>query len=85
MTFANGVTENDVLGLEAPLWSETLLTISDIEYLAFPRLPGYAEIAWSPQADRAWEDYRVRLAAHGAYLSALGVNFYRAPEIDWQP
>ncbi len=85
VTFANGVTESDVLGIEAPLWSETLLTISDIEYLAFPRLPGYAEIAWSPQAGRAWEDYRVRLAAQGAYLSALGVNFYRAPEIDWQP
>ncbi|MBP7689932.1 MAG: beta-N-acetylhexosaminidase, partial [Thermoflexales bacterium] len=85
VAFASGVAENDVLGIEAPLWSETLLTISDIEYLAFPRLPGYAEIAWSPQAGRAWEDYRVRLAAHGAYLSALGVNFYRAPEIDWQP
>ena len=85
VTFANGVTESDVLGIEAPLWSETLLTIRDIEFLAFPRLPGYAEIAWSPQTDRAWADYRVRLAAHGAYLSALGVNFYRAPEIDWQP
>jgi hexosaminidase len=84
VTFAPGVTESDVLGLEAPLWSETLLTIKDIEYLACPRVLGYAEIAWSPQAGRAWENYRARLAAHGAYLSALGVNFYHAPEIEWQ-
>ena len=85
VTFADGVAESDVLGIEAPLWSETLLTMRDIEYLAFPRLPGYAEIAWSPQASRAWEDYRVRLGSHGARLAALGVNFYRSPQVDWQP
>jgi len=84
VTFAPGVTESDVLGLEAPLWSETLLTIKDIEYLAFPRVLGYAEIAWSTQTGRTWADYRARLAAHGARLSALGVNFYPAPEVDWQ-
>jgi hexosaminidase len=85
VTFTSGVSEKDVVGIEAPLWSETLLTIKDIEYLAFPRLPGYAEIAWSPQADRTWEDYRVRLGAHGPRLAALGVNFYRSPHIDWLP
>ncbi|HZY42161.1 MAG TPA: beta-N-acetylhexosaminidase, partial [Anaerolineae bacterium] len=70
VTFTGGVTESDVIGIEAPLWSETLLTLSDIEYLAFPRLPGYAEIGWPPQAVRAWEDYRVRLGTHGPRLTA---------------
>ena len=84
VTFTSGVTESDVLGIEAPLWSETLITFDDIAYLAFPRLPGYAEIAWSPLAGRAWEDYRVRLGAHGPRFEALGLNFYRAPEVDWQ-
>lgn len=83
VTFAKDLTERDVLGLEAPLWSETLLTFDDIAYLAFPRLPGYAEIAWSPRAGRAWEDYRARLAAHGPRFEAFGLNFYRAPEVDW--
>ena len=85
VTFADGVRDSDVIGIEAPLWSETLLTLSDIEYLAFPRLPGYAEIGWSPQAGRAWADYRVRLGTHGPRLAALGVNFYRSPQIEWQP
>jgi hexosaminidase len=82
-TQIRGVTENDVLGVEAPLWSETITTRADVEYLAFPRLLGLAEIAWSPRSGRSWREYRVRLAAAGARLDALGVKFYRASEIDW--
>jgi hexosaminidase len=79
-----GVGAQDVLGVEAPLWSETTRTISDIEYLAFPRLLGIAEIGWSPARGRSWAEYRVRLAAQGPRLAALGVNFYRSPEVPWR-
>lgn len=78
-----GVSEGDILGVEAPLWSETLETMEDIEFMAFPRLPGHAEIGWSPQAARDWEEYRVRLAAHGRRLTAMGVNFYPSSLIPW--
>ncbi len=46
-----GLEDADVLGVEAPLWSETLTDIDDIEYMAFPRLAAIAEIAWSPRPD----------------------------------
>jgi hexosaminidase len=82
-TQAEGVSEGDVLGVEAPLWSETLETMADVEYMTFPRLPGYAEIGWSPAAGRSWDEYRIRLAAHGPRLAALGVNFYRSPSVPW--
>jgi hexosaminidase len=72
-----------ILGVEAPLWTETLATMEDLEYMAFPRLPAVAEIAWSPAAARTWEDFRDRLAAHGPRWSALGVNFYRSPQVPW--
>ena len=78
-----GITDQNILGVEAPLWSETLVTMNDVEYMAFPRLLGYAEIGWSPQAQRDWYAYRLRLAAHGPRLSALGVHFYATPEIPW--
>lgn len=78
-----GVGEEAILGIEAPLWSETVATISDYEHLAFPRLAAVAEVAWSPQRRREWADFRLRLAAHGPRLSALGVNFYRSPQIPW--
>jgi hexosaminidase len=82
-TQVDGVIEKYILGVEAPLWSETLTSMADLEYMAFPRMPGYAEIGWTPQALRNWNEYRVRLAGHGPRLEALGVHFYPSPEVSW--
>lgn len=82
--YAAGVSESAILGVEAPLWTETLSTMSDLEYMAFPRLPGVAEIGWSPAAARNWNTYRLRLGAQAPRWTALGVNFYRAPGVPWQ-
>ncbi len=82
-TFIEGVPERAILGVEAPLWSETLATMADVEHLAFPRLAGVAEIGWSPSGARAWASYRLRLGAQAARWEALGVNFYRAPGVPW--
>jgi hexosaminidase len=78
-----GVGASDVLGVEAPLWSETVRSIRDAEYLAFPRLIGIAEIGWSPARGRSWADYRQRLGAQAPLLDSLRVNYYRAPEVPW--
>jgi len=79
-----GVGASALLGVEAPLWSETVQSMADAEYLAFPRLVGIAEIAWSPLRGRSWAEYRTRLGAQGPLLRSLGVNYYRAPEVPWQ-
>ena len=49
-TFVADVAEDDILGVEAPIWSETLETMQDVEQMAFPRLLSIAEIGWSPMA-----------------------------------
>lgn len=72
-----------VLGVEAPLWSETLVTMADVEFMAFPRLIGIAEIGWSPAEGRGWDEYRRRLARQGERLASQGVNFYRDPGVPW--
>jgi hexosaminidase len=79
-----GLREEDILGVEAALWTETLRTLADIEYMTFPRLPGYAEIGWSPAIGRSWEEYRERLGSHGPRLAALGVDFYRSELVPWK-
>ena len=81
-SFMEGIEESDILGLEAPLWSETLLTMRDIEQMSFPRLIGVAELAWSPKG-QSWEEYRQRLALHGQRMEAMGINFYKSPDVDW--
>jgi hexosaminidase len=82
-TYMEGLEESDILGLEAPLWTETVLTMKDIEYMAFPRLLGVAERAWSPKG-LSWEEYRPRLAAHGKRMEAMGIDFFRSPDVDWE-
>ncbi|HEX6471704.1 MAG TPA: beta-N-acetylhexosaminidase [Streptosporangiaceae bacterium] len=79
----DGVTDADIRGVEAPLWSETIDDIGDAEFMAYPRLAGIAEIGWSPATGRSWDDYRLRLAAQGPRWDALGVNFYRSPQVPW--
>jgi hexosaminidase len=76
------VPESSLLGVEAPLWTETLQTLPDLEYMAFPRLAGYAEIGWSA-GGRSFDEYKLRLAGHGPRLAAMGVNFYRSPQVPW--
>lgn len=78
------VPETSVLGVEAPLWSETIASIRDVEYLAFPRLIAIAELGWSSANTRDWASFRQRLGAHGPRLTALGVNYHRAPDVPWR-
>jgi hexosaminidase len=76
--------EEAILGVEAPLWSETVATIEDFEYMAFPRLAGVAELGWSLASATRWDEYRMRLGAQSARWTALGVNFRRSPLVPWE-
>ncbi len=78
-----GVTEQNIVGVEAPLWSETVRNITAAEYLAMPRLVAIAEVAWTPQASREWQGFRSRVAAHAPRWNYLGINYYRSPQIPW--
>jgi hexosaminidase len=78
-----GVTESDIVGIEAPLWSETIRNITAAHYLAMPRLAAYAEMGWTPQAARRWEDFRQRIAVHAPRWRLMGVNYHRDPSVRW--
>ena len=82
-TYNAGVAESSIVGIEAPVWSESLRNITAVQYLVMPRLPALAEVGWTPQASRRWEDFRERIAAHGRRWNYLGVNYYRSPQIPW--
>jgi hexosaminidase len=53
VTRIDGIHEDDVLGVEGALWSETIDDSPDIEFMAFPRLPGLAELGWSKATGRS--------------------------------
>ncbi|MFS0867788.1 beta-N-acetylhexosaminidase [Microbacterium sp. 179-B 1A2 NHS] len=83
----DGVAEGDILGVEAPLWSETVRSLDDIDALAFPRIAAAAEAAWSPatgtREERTWESFRARVGTLGPLWTTLGIRFPGSPEIAW--
>jgi len=81
--FVPGVDKSAILGVEAPLWSETITTMDEIEFLAFPRLAAYAELAWTPKDQRSWDDFKVRLGKEQSRYDAMDIDFYKSPRIPW--
>jgi hexosaminidase len=81
--YLSGVPASAVLGVEAPLWTETIVTTADIEYMAFPRLPALAELGWSPQSTHSWTAFRDRLAAQGPRWKVLNLKYYHSTQVPW--
>lgn len=82
-TLVPGIGKENILGVEAPLWTETITNMDEIEYMAFPRLPGYAEIGWSTPATHNWDEYKVRLGAQGERFKALKIDYYPSKLVPW--
>jgi hexosaminidase len=82
-----GIADDDILGVEAPLWTETIRTSHDIDTMAFPRIAAAAEAAWSPPTGasdlRTWESFRARVGGLGPLWSRLGIGFHPSEEIPW--
>jgi hexosaminidase len=81
--YLDGVPAAAVLGVEAPLWTETIDSVGDIEFMTFPRLPAIAEVGWSPASTRDWAAFRVRLAAQGPRWTVAGIAFHRSRQVPW--
>jgi hexosaminidase len=82
-TLEPGIKKENIVGIEAPLWSETVSNLQEADYLIYPRLPGYAEIGWTPVELRNWDHYKMRLADHGKRMKSMDINFYRSKLVPW--
>ncbi|OLE20243.1 MAG: hypothetical protein AUG49_25605 [Catenulispora sp. 13_1_20CM_3_70_7] len=83
VTVLPGVAPAAVLGVEAPLWTETVKSLADAETLAYPRIPAIAEIGWSTPATHDWRKFAQRLAKQGPLWDRLGIKYYKSPESPW--
>ncbi|NFL85776.1 beta-N-acetylhexosaminidase [Clostridium botulinum] len=70
-----------VLGIEAPLWTETISDTKAMDYMIYPRLLGYAEIGWTPKENRDWNQYKNRLKKQGERMKNQGINYYKDSSI----
>lgn len=79
----DGMNEENIIGTESALWSETLPTMKEAEYMIFPRLPGHAEIGWSPKDLRDWEEYKVRLGKMKERFEVMAIDYYPSTQVPW--
>lgn len=82
-TFAE-IPQESILGIEAPLWAETISNFDELAYLAFPRIIGIAELGWTIEKNRNWDIYKTRLANQASYLKREEVKYYPSEDIEWK-
>ena len=65
-----------VIGLQGNLWSEYLYSVSQRQYMMFPRIFAIAEIAWTQPERKDYESFCIRVDAACRRLDAIGVNYH---------
>ena len=65
-----------IMGVQANTWTEYIPDEKHLEYMMFPRALAVAEIGWTPQEERSWEDFKPRMNAHLSLLHQKGINAF---------
>ena len=79
----SSLPQGQVLGVEAPLWSELVRTADEIDQRLLPRLPALAELSWTQPQGRDWDDFAARVATHASRWAAASRPFTEDPAIPW--
>ena len=66
--------ERQLWGVQASLWTEFCHTPEDVEYLLFPRLLAFADMAWRPKGSASWSHFERSLDAWLPVLDRMGVT-----------
>jgi len=70
----DAASAKNLLGLEAPLWTEYVPNMKKADYCTYPRLGAIAEIAWTAPENRSWAHFQQKLEDYYRLLSVYGVE-----------
>jgi hexosaminidase len=73
-----GVDSTFILGGQGNLWTESVPTFRQAEYMFWPRSFALAEILWSPRSYRNWLDFISRTETHLERLAQADINYSRS-------
>jgi hexosaminidase len=65
-----------IIGLQANLWTETVVSSKRLNYLIFPRIAGLAEAAWTEPALKNDESFKQRLKLNLALYQKSNIYYY---------
>jgi hexosaminidase len=71
----DGVDAKLILGGQANLWTEAIVTLAHAEYMTFPRSYALAEVFWSPKSMKNWDSFVPRMETQFKRAEAAGVNY----------
>ncbi|MDR3712272.1 MAG: family 20 glycosylhydrolase [Puia sp.] len=74
-----GAARNQIIGVQANMWSERIPSEKRADYMNFPRITALAEVGWSHRSD--FEGYLERLNTHYRLWDALHIH-YRMPDLE---
>lgn len=64
----------NVLGIEAPMWTEWVRTEKRLYHQVFPRLMAIAETAWTPRSKKDFNSFQLRLKNFYKHLILLDIE-----------
>jgi hexosaminidase len=67
-----------VLGGQACLWTEKILSIRQAEYMTYPRALATADMFWSPKGTKNWDSFTNRMEMQMERLDVAEINYARS-------
>ena len=65
-----------VKGGQAALWTERVATQDRVEWMLFPRICALAEVLWTTEENKNWDDFYQRITNFYPVMKTLGINYY---------
>lgn len=67
-----------ILGGQGNLWTEQVPTKEHMQYMTFPRMAAMAEVLWTNQSRRSWDDFSKRIGLMTLSYEKMGLNYARS-------
>lgn len=64
-----------ILGAQANVWTEYILSEKQVEYMAVPRLIALSEVLWTEPENKNFADFLVRLKKNSLLLDKININY----------
>jgi hexosaminidase len=74
----DGVDPAMILGGQGNLWTESVPTFRQAEYMLWPRSFALSEVLWSSKSSRNWNRFVEKTEAHFARLDRADINYARS-------
>lgn len=65
----------NVIGFGCQTWTEWITDVPRLHYQIFPRVCAFAEVGWTPLANRDFEDFQRRMKSHYKRMDACGIQY----------